>query len=62
MKYQVPIKKPVRGLGDVVHAVAKWTGAEAVVKTAERVTGKSCGCEERRQKLNRLMPFKRDPK
>tara|TARA_R100000951_G_C2631005_1_gene177658 strand:+ start:1167 stop:1340 length:174 start_codon:yes stop_codon:yes gene_type:complete len=46
------------GAGDVVQAVAKVTGIEAVVKTVEKVTGKDCGCDKRREALNKAIPFK----
>jgi hypothetical protein len=45
---------PARGLGDVVHAVAKATGVAALARTVERVTGRPCGCAARRAVLNRL--------
>lgn len=45
---------PARGLGDVVHAVAKATGVAAVARTVERVTGRPCGCAARRAALNKL--------
>jgi hypothetical protein len=43
---------PLRGLGDVVHAVATVTGVAAVVKTV----APDCGCQKRREKLNRQFP------
>jgi len=50
--------KSFAGAGDVVQAVAKATGIEAVVKTVEKVTGKDCGCDKRREALNKAIPFK----
>lgn len=47
----------VRGLGDVVAAVAEVTGVAAVARTVERVTGKPCGCAERRRRLNEAVPL-----
>lgn len=47
----------VRGLGDVIAAVAEVTGAAAVTRTVERVTGKPCGCAERRRRLNEAVPL-----
>jgi len=46
---------PARGLGDHVHSVAKTLRIDRVVK---RVTRGKCGCEERRNKLNRQHPAK----
>jgi len=44
-----------RGAGDVVAAVARVTGAEAVV----RKVVPNCRCNERREALNRAIPFGR---
>ena len=46
----------VKGLGDVVAAVAEVTGVAAVARTVERVTGRPCGCAERRRALNSAFP------
>lgn len=46
-----------RGLGDAIADLAHLTGLDKVAKYYERVTGKSCGCEERRDDLNRIFPF-----
>lgn len=48
---------PPRGVGDVVHAVARFTGAARVAKAVESMTGKPCGCSERRAALNAAVPF-----
>ena len=47
---------PCRGLGDRVAAVASFTGIAAVARTVTRVTGKPCGCAQRRAALNAAMP------
>jgi hypothetical protein len=39
--------------GDVVAAMARRLGADRLAKLWERWTGQSCGCAERRAKLNR---------
>ena len=49
---------PARGLGDVVERAARVTGVKRVVKAVEKVTGKTCGCDGRRESLNRRIPFK----
>ncbi|QDP56245.1 MAG: hypothetical protein GOVbin3009_12 [Prokaryotic dsDNA virus sp.] len=46
-----------KGFGDTVHKAAKLIGADKVAKTYEKVTGKPCGCQERRDSLNRLFPY-----
>tara|TARA_R100001460_G_scaffold44130_1_gene80709 strand:- start:234 stop:398 length:165 start_codon:yes stop_codon:yes gene_type:complete len=48
-----------RGLGDTIYKTAKMIGADKVAKAYERVTGKPCGCQERRDTLNRLHPYKK---
>ena len=45
-----------RGLGDTVAKITKATGKKAVV---DKVTNGDCGCEERRDTLNRIFPYKR---
>jgi hypothetical protein len=46
-----------RGLGDAVADLAHLTGLDRVAQLYERVTGKSCGCDERRQALNQIVPL-----
>jgi hypothetical protein len=46
-----------RGLGDAIAAFTHATGLDHLSKFYTQVTGKDCGCEQRRQKLNQLMPF-----
>jgi hypothetical protein len=48
---------PARGVGDIVHKVAKATGIAKAAKAVEQVTGKPCGCAERRAALNAAVPF-----
>lgn len=46
-----------RGLGDAIADLAHLTGLDRVAKYYEKITGKSCGCDERQQALNRLLPL-----
>tara|TARA_B100001287_G_C22161548_1_gene290453 strand:+ start:144 stop:299 length:156 start_codon:yes stop_codon:yes gene_type:complete len=48
-----------RGLGDTVHKFTTATGIKRVVDKVSEVTGKPCGCEERRDTLNRIFPYKK---
>lgn len=50
----------VKGLGDVVEAVTTATGIKAAVEAVAKATGRDCGCGRRRDKLNKLVPFRRD--
>lgn len=47
-----------KGLGDTVEKFTTATGIKAVVKA---VVGDDCGCDERKEKLNKLFPYKREP-
>jgi hypothetical protein len=50
----------LKGLGDVVEAVAAATGIKAGVEALAKATGRECGCARRRDKLNQLVPFRRE--
>lgn len=39
--------------GDVVEKFCKYTGIAAAAKAYERLSGRSCGCKKRKNKLNR---------
>lgn len=45
----------MEGLGDLLEKVTEATGIKKVVKA---VFGDDCGCDERREKLNKLLSFK----
>ena len=49
-----------RGLGDFAHRLAKITGVNKLAEAIEKKTGKPCGCNKRRTKLNQLFPRKTD--
>jgi len=44
-----------KGLGDSVEKVLKATGVADVVKF---IAGEDCGCDERKEKLNQMFPYK----
>ena len=48
--------KKSKGLGDSVEKVLKATGLD---KIAKKVLGDDCGCEKRKQALNKLYPYAR---
>ena len=48
-----------KGLGDTVERITKATGIKAVVDKVKDVTGWDCKCEERKEKLNKLFPYKK---
>ena len=45
-----------KGLGDTVEKVLEKTG---IAKIAKWVLGEDCGCQERKEKLNKLFPYKK---
>jgi hypothetical protein len=54
----MPRKKTTasKGLGDTVEKVLDATG---IGKIAKFILGEDCGCEERKQKLNEIFPYKK---
>ena len=52
------LKDKSRGFGDTVAKVTKLTGIKSVVDTVSKKMGKDCGCNKRRDTLNRIMPYK----
>lgn len=46
-----------KGLGDTVEKITTATGIKKIVQTVSKVTGKDCGCDKRRDTLNRMFPY-----
>ena len=44
----------IKGFGDIVALITKYTGIKWVVK---KIYGDDCGCNERQEKLNRIYPI-----
>ncbi|HLE14989.1 MAG TPA: hypothetical protein VI776_09590 [Anaerolineales bacterium] len=53
MKVRTGIKAG-NGLGDTVSDLTRITGVDQLAKAYEQLTGKPCGCEARKEKLNQL--------
>ena len=51
---------PARGLGDTIAKIADATGLAAVASAWEKVSGRECGCAQRRERLNGLVPYERE--
>jgi hypothetical protein len=49
------------GLGDVVADFTHLTGLDKLAHYYEEVTGNSCGCKERQEKLNQMFPLSNRP-
>jgi hypothetical protein len=52
-------RRNLSGLGDVIEAVTEATGLKAATEAVAKATGRDCGCSRRRDKLNKLIPFRR---
>ena len=46
-----------KGLGDTIEKITKATGIKKVVNAVNKVTGKDCGCNKRKQTLNKIFPY-----
>ena len=53
-------KKQAQGLGDTVEQITEATGIKAAVEMFSKATGIDCGCEERKEKLNKLFSYNRN--
>ena len=47
-------KKKSKGIGDSIEKITKATGVKAIV---EAVAGKDCGCNKRKEWLNKKFPY-----
>jgi DNA polymerase III alpha subunit len=52
-------KQPSKGLGDTIEKITEATGIKKAVEIFAKATGIDCGCEERKTKLNNLIPYRR---
>lgn len=50
-------KRISKGLGDTVEKILHATGIDKVVHF---IAGEDCGCEERKEKLNKLWKYKKN--
>ena len=50
--------KKAKGLGDTIEQITTATGIKAVVDKISEVTGVPCGCEERKETLNKLWSYR----
>ena len=49
-----------KGLGDTVEKILKATGVKKIVEATTKAAGiEDCVCEERRDKLNKMFPYKK---
>ena len=58
-EYKEYIKNNPQGVGDVIETILERTGVAKIVKA---VLGDDCGCDERKEALNKLMPIRKKVK
>ena len=49
-------KTPIQGLGDKIENITEATGIKKAVELFTEATGIDCGCDKRKQILNKLFP------
>ena len=47
-----------KGLGDTIEKITEATGIKKVVEAVSEATGIDCGCEYKKDLLNKLFPYK----
>ena len=48
-----------KGLGDTVEKFTRATGIKKAVGAVSKAVGKDCGCNKRKDKLNKMFPYKK---
>jgi len=43
-----------KGLGDSISEITRITGIDQLAESYETITGRSCGCEQRKHNLNKI--------
>jgi hypothetical protein len=51
------MKEKSKGLGDTILKITTATGIKKVVDTISKATNTDCGCDKRKDSLNRLFPY-----
>jgi len=59
LKFNFMTKKS-KGLGDSIEKITKATGIKKVVDTVSKAVGKDCGCNKRKETLNKIFPYNFD--
>jgi hypothetical protein len=50
-------RKKAQGLGDTIEQITEVTGIKSVVEKFSKATGVDCGCDKRKETLNKLFPY-----
>ena len=52
--------KKSKGLGDSIEKITKATGLDSLAQMGASLLGKKdCGCNKRKEKLNKMFPYKK---
>ena len=57
MKLNLSDFRKSRGLGDTIEKITKATGIKKVVDTINKTTNSDCGCNKRKETLNKRFPY-----
>lgn len=61
MKNNQKIKKKSKGLGDTIAKITNFFGLDILADRIAKFFGKQdCGCTRRKNKLNKLIPYKKN--
>lgn len=52
------MKNKQKGVGDTIEAITEATGIKKIVETLEEKFDFDCGCDKRKELLNKLFPYK----
>jgi hypothetical protein len=52
------MKSESKGLGDTIAKITHFFGIDVLAKKVAKLFGKDCGCERRRNTLNKKVPYK----
>lgn len=52
-------KRKSKGLGDTIEKITEATGIKAGVEALSKALDWDCGCDERKEKLNKIFPYKK---
>tara|TARA_R100000458_G_scaffold53301_1_gene55425 strand:+ start:642 stop:821 length:180 start_codon:yes stop_codon:yes gene_type:complete len=59
MKINISNYKKAQGLGDTIDKITSLTGIKRAVNTISKATGRDCGCNKRKEALNKAFPYKK---
>ena len=58
MAFKLPNKNP-KGLGDTIENFTTVTGIKTLTQFATHLVNKDCGCDKRKEALNKAVPYKK---